>query len=107
MRPRIELTELAKLREAGLTVARLTERFGVSLSTAKKKAPRPSSSELADTGVTYIYWHMILRLWGIILLCAAIDAAMMKLNDGKFPQPISYHWWTSQLLRGPESPRHR
>lgn len=37
VKSRIELRELIRLRQAGLTVAQLTERFGVSRTTVKNR----------------------------------------------------------------------
>lgn len=51
--------------------------------------------------IRFIFW-----LWGIVVLCGVIDSAMIALNDGKFPQPISYKWWTDQLLKGHTKVRH-
>jgi hypothetical protein len=49
--------------------------------------------------------RLIIWLWGILAWCVAIDSAMIALNGGKYPQPISHGWWTDQLLKGPNHAR--
>lgn len=42
--------------------------------------------------------RVLFGMWGIIVLCGAIDSALSCFNDGRAPKPISYHAWNQKLF---------
>lgn len=41
--------------------------------------------------------RILFGLWGIVVVCGAIDSALTFLNAGKVSQPISYQAWNRKL----------
>lgn len=44
--------------------------------------------------IRFVSW-----LFAVAVTFATIDAFMIHLAGGKMPEPISYSWWTKQLLK--------
>ena len=42
--------------------------------------------------------RIILGLWGIVVLCGAVEAAFEFVSGGRAPTPISYHSWNQKLF---------